>query len=462
MRTRLCVTTPQRGFVLVAVLVVILLASMVAMSLMFRLRADETAASVSSRSEQAWLAAMSGVQEMIQVLSHSSPGTTDWQQNPQRFRNRLVAEDGSDRWYFTIYSAPLDDSESELRFGVTDEAAKLNVNTAHTAELSKIHRLSADQVQSLRDFIDTDTGSRSGGGEQAYYSALARPYNVRNGPLNTLEELLLVRGFNTRVLYGEDSNRNFRLDPNEDDGDQTPPLDNSDGRLDLGVSRWMTVSSYDLNTDNKGMRRTDLNNPQSPFPPVEMPAGFTNFVAAIRAQHLRFEHVSHLLGARVKIKDDKGREQELESGIGKTELGALLEHFTTTREYRLPGLINVNTASVEVLATVPDIDEPLAEAIVSARRALSADRRTTIAWLFQEDVVDAERFKRIAPYLTARGLQFSGHVVGFGMPSGKYRVLDVVVDLATERPSVLYLRDITSLGAPFEFNSVQEKEGLGG
>ena len=68
----------SQGFVLVAVLVVIMLASMVAISLMFRLRAEETAAAAGAGSEQGWAAAMSGVYEAMRLARQSVPGELDW------------------------------------------------------------------------------------------------------------------------------------------------------------------------------------------------------------------------------------------------------------------------------------------------------------------------------------------------------------------------------------------------
>ena len=39
------------------------------------------------------------------------------------------------------------------------------------------------------------------------------PYRAKNKPLDTVEELLMVKGFDGRILYGEDYNRNGYLDP---------------------------------------------------------------------------------------------------------------------------------------------------------------------------------------------------------------------------------------------------------
>ncbi len=443
---------PQ-AFILVAVLVLIMLISMIAVSLMFHLKAEDTATHAGAGSEQAWSAAMSGVQEAFRLAASATPGSTDWEDNPRALKDKLVFDDGSDRWYFTVYSAASsDDALHELRYGLTAESGKLNINAAHSTNLVDLPRMTPALVAALRDFIDFDDDLRPEGAEQEYYDTLPVPYEVRNGPLETLDELLLVRGFTPSLLYGEDSNMNWRLDLNENDGDERFPSDNSDGKLDRGLSPFLTVSSYEFNEDNDGIPRTDLNHPMDPLPDVEFPAAFTNFISLLRTNKLRLNHAADLLEGTIKIKDDKGKEIEVASGIDADNLPQVLDLFTAGSEERFDGLVNINTAPIAVLRTVPGIDEPLAESIVSARRSISPERRTTIAWLFQEGVVDAPLFKQLAPFLTARSFQYSFHVVGYGLPSGRYRVLDVIIDLAGDKPVVSFLRDLTKLGLPIPLN----------
>ena len=439
----------RNGFILVAVLVLIMLISMIAVSLMFQLKAQDTATHAGAGAEQAWSAAMSGVQEAMRLVAKAKPGSIDWEDNPRALQDRLVFDDVSERWYFTVYSATSsDDALHELRYGLTAEAGKLNLNAAHSTNLIELPRMTAPLIAALRDFIDIDDAIRPEGAEQEYYDTLPRPYSVRNGPLETLDEVLLVRGFTPSLLYGEDSNMNWRLDLNENDGDERFPSDNNDGKLDRGLSPFVTVSSYDLNEDNQGIPRTDINHPNDPLPNVEFPAALTNFISILRTNKLRLAHAAELLEGKIKIKDDKGKEIEIASGVGRDELPQVLDLFTASPESRFDGLIDINSASIAVLRTIPGIDEPLAESIVSARRSISPERRGTIAWLFQEGVVDAAQFKQLAPLLTARSFQYSFHVVGYGVPSGRYRVLDVIIDVAGERPRISYLRDLTKLGMP--------------
>jgi type II secretory pathway component PulK len=439
----------QPAFVLVSVLVVVMLSSMVAVSLLFRVRAETVATATTAGTEQAWSAAMSGVEETIRQVAAALPGTTDWQDNPRVFKDRLVFEDGSDRWYFTVCSPSVDDALRELRYGPTDEGGKVNINASHTTNLLHLPRMTSALVAALRDFIDFDDVVRQDGAEQEFYDTLPVPYSVRNGRLDSVDELLLVRGFTPALLYGEDANMNWRLDPNEQDGNERFPPDNNDSRLDLGLRQYLTAVSYDPNQDNDGVPRTNLNNARERLPGVTLPEAVTNYIAALRANKVRVGHAADLLEAKLTIKNSSGRPVEIASGVGKEELPRILDLFTATSAAGFEGLLNVNTASIAALQTVPGIDESLAEAILSTRRSISPEHRTTIAWLFQEGLVDAPLFKQLAPYLTARALQFSCHVVGYGLPSGRYRVLDVLIDLSGGKPRIAYLRDITRLGLPF-------------
>ena len=443
-----------RGFVLVAILVVVLLASMVAMSLLFRVNAEQTATSASTGGDQAWAAAMSGIQEALRAAQASVQGaeTVNLEENPSLFRERLIYHDGADAWYFSVFAPSSDELRVEPRFGLADEAGKLNLNLADEAVLGKLPRMTPLLTAAALDFIDLDNTPRSEGAEQEYYDALPQPYLIRNGPLETLDELLLVRGFNPALLYGEDANLNFRLDPNEDDGEEQFPPDNKDGRLDVGLVPFLTVSTYEPNVDHQGFPRLNINERAGALP-EGLPPALTNYLVVLRENRIQLAHAVQLLDASAKFKESGGAEIEVHSGVGKMELAMVLDRLTADPATRLTGLINVNTAPMVVLQTVAGIDELLAESIISTRRNLALEQQKSTAWLYQEGLVDAAKFKEIAPRLTARSFQFSFKVVGYGVPSGRYRVLDVGIDVGGNKPSITRLRDITRLGLPFPIDT---------
>jgi len=57
-------------------------------------------------------------------------------------------------------------------------------------------------VDSLIDWIDEDDKESDFGAESGYYQSLAKPYSCRNGPVQYIEELLLVKGITPELLFG--------------------------------------------------------------------------------------------------------------------------------------------------------------------------------------------------------------------------------------------------------------------
>jgi hypothetical protein len=113
-----------------------------------------------------------------------------------------------------------------------------------------------------------------------------------------------------------------------------------------------------------------------------------------------------------------------------------------------------------VLQTIPGINEAKAELIIQTREALSAELKRSPAWLYSEGVLTAEEFQRAVPHITTRSLQYRFNVVGYALPSGRYRVYEVVIDTADKEPQIIYLRDITRFGLPFALPSAEETQDV--
>ena len=135
------------------------------------------------------------------------------------------------------------DDDRACAYGLVDEASKLNLNTASARMLSMLPGVTPELAAAIVDWRDADSAVTPGGAEGEYYLLLSDPYQCKDAPLETVEELLLVKDATKGVLYGEDANRNGVLDPNEDDGVASDPPDNRDGRLDRGLGPFVTVYS---------------------------------------------------------------------------------------------------------------------------------------------------------------------------------------------------------------------------
>lgn len=477
----------SRGVILVAILVVTVLSAMVAGSLLFRVHAEVAAASASSQGEQAYQAAMSGL-ETVMALFNPEDETEEtsaiakrtlilsdptlWFDNPDLFRNRLVIDDGSNRWYFSIYSQSHIDPNN-VRYGLTDEAGKININTADEAVLAGLPGMTPELTDALLDYRDEDEDTRNEGAEQDYYDRLPQTYAIKNGPLTTMEELLMVKGFNASIVYGEDANLNGLLEPNEDDGNQTFPPDDNDGELNAGMYGNATTFSYSVEVDREGNSRANINGSSNALSKAGLSSQTVQFIQAYRGDGKQFTHPSQLLNMSYTTRGSQGGRgrggrggrgggsspRTLSSGVTESNLDVVMDKLTTAPNARIPmpGLINVNTASAATLSALPELDASQATQIIETRANLDAEQLSTTAWLVSEGVVDADTFKTLAPRLTSRGYQYRLKIIGFGVPSGRYRIVEVVIDIGQNEPRVLYMRDITRLGAPFPLTPESEE-----
>jgi len=60
-------------------------------------------------------------------------------------------------------------------------------------------------LDALKDWLDPDDETSGFGAENSWYHALPKPYDCRNGPMLSLDELSLIRGFTPKLLMGSDN-----------------------------------------------------------------------------------------------------------------------------------------------------------------------------------------------------------------------------------------------------------------
>ena len=440
----------DNAIALVGVLVIVGLLSMIAISLMFRMQAAATAAASTLRSEQAWVVALSGLDRAIDVVSDSSRTTEGWIDNSTDFEHQLVYDDGSDQWYFSVFRRGVLETD-EIIFGVVDEASKLPLNATNVLQLMKVPHMTLPAVEALADFVDGDSIARDNGAEQDSYDLLPVPYSIPNKPVSFLDELLLAQGVSAAHLYGEDANRNHKLDVNENDADALFPPDNQDGTLSGGLHRFFTLHSRDWNVNRNNQPRLDINTVALDPEPAGLTDETVAFLEAKRKAGQPLASLADLANATLIVTEENQAQRELKSGVGTGDLSQLLDRFTTDPKKIRLERVNINTAPVSILAQVDGIDEALANTIVSARQGLSPEASRSIAWLLEESLLDADQFKQIEPFIAARSFQFHIQVIGYALPSGRYRVLESIVDLIGSEPRVLYIRDLTKLGVPYPF-----------
>jgi len=274
--TRSVPATNRRGSVLVIVLVVVVLLALAAYSYSQLMLTEMEASIMYASDAQARAMCDSGVEYVATLLGNrSQPSMSEQslQHNPPLFQGVLVTDSGHarGRGRFSIISPVEQDSEARtIRYGLMDESAKINLNVLKTklkltddearTLLMGVPGMTEDVADAILDWIDTDENELPYGAEAEYYESTGLPYSCKNGPLETVDELLLVRGVTPELLYGEDANRNGLLDPNENDGNASPPLDNADGILQHGWIAYFTVKSKESNLRADGTKKININN----------------------------------------------------------------------------------------------------------------------------------------------------------------------------------------------------------
>jgi hypothetical protein len=202
--------------------------------------------------------------------------------NPMMFQAQLVLDDPDPnlRGRFTVM-APLLDAEGYpggLRYGLENESGRININAllwlesqpamqgAGRSLLMALPNMTEDVADAIMDYIDEDAEPREFGAEDEYYFELDPPYLAKNAPLDTVEELLLVRGVTPQLLFGADANRNGMLDPGEaaaaaelEATAGTVALDTSMGSMDRGWSAYLTLWSMEKNANALNEPRIFIN-----------------------------------------------------------------------------------------------------------------------------------------------------------------------------------------------------------
>ena len=443
---------PRRGVVLLAVLVVIVLLSLAAYQYSDMMLAEYKASVNAHHAAQARAFADSGIAYAAILVSTSDNIATvngNIYDNPTSFRDVVVGADDaknvSGRFWLIAPPDPSDTANTGTwRSGVTDEAGKININGVMRLDptgevlhnmLLKLPNVTDDLAAPLVDWVDADDTARQNGAESDYYSGLVPAYRAKNGPLDSIDELLLVKGINRDILYGNDLNVNGIQDANE--------TVNTDG-YSRGLAAYLTVQSREQNTDPKtGLALTYINGsdlsalfeslaasigddnlakfiimyeqygPSNPTGQTQSTANSLKAVAKAlqgkggggkggggstpptvqgnlsswspdftKKASQKISSFFDLVNAQVSIagKDPKKGPTVIyksplsDAGTRRELLPKLFQAATIFQESDLPARINVNSAPQAVLAALPDLTDSDVQTIMSVRPALGADQ----------------------------------------------------------------------------------------
>lgn len=422
----------NQGIILVVVLWILVILTVLALSFTHSMVVEYRISANGIDKLKTMELAKSGIERAIAEVAQDSTDigtlTSRWRVNNDGFQNITLGE-GT----YTLFYPDLSSPDAKQGYGLTDENSKLNLNSATKSMLMRLPGADEIMADSIIDWRSATAKASTYGAKDEYYTQLNPPYKCKNGPFDTLEELLLVKGLTPQILYGEDANLNGILDPNENDGDANFPPDNADGKLDRGWYPYITVCAYDMNAALDGTRRININQASSSQLRRLTQYGLSNsdisnIVSYRRRNNNRFSNLGDLLNV---------------TGMTNQKFGAISDYITTTNNEKLTGLINFNTAPKEVLELLPGMTPDIADTVIAKRTG------TTGAFNNLGDIAETigkSSFQQLSDYVTVRSSQFTIQAVGRLTGKSGYTRLLAIIDRAVSPTRILYYRDISNLG----------------
>ena len=410
---------PRRGIVLVVVLVVVAMLALAAYTFAGLMVTHYGAAKLSGRQLQSRALVESGMEAVRLYLMQDDAARSDAGghfNNPSYFQGIpvLIHDDASQRADFTVLVSNLDDDGNlgGVRYGLEDESTRLNVNALVTIDgiaenagrdlLMALPGMTEDVADAILDWMDEDDEPREYGAESSYYQTLKPPYYAKNGPLDTVEELLLVRGVTPQLLFGTDTNRNGMVDSHETSGSTasgtgssaatTQTVNASVGSMDRGWSGYLTLHGMEKNVTSLGAPRIDLNmdDLEALYDSLSttLNADWAKFIILYRQNgpsdsseagediattgdldltkegSNKLTQVLDLVGAKVQVPAAGGGEAKIVMPVFPETLAEmmvymplLMDNVAVNAQPTIPGRININQAPRAILMGIPGMEE---------------------------------------------------------------------------------------------------------
>jgi len=484
------------------VLVVVAMMSLTVGSYLALMQNEHTATRYGGRRLQARLLVESGVEYLQTILAQTEDeierqgGLSD---NSELMQSILVVEDSlSDfRGRFTILVSDRENGfYDDLRYGIENESAKLNLNTLiedddvenDTARerLLAIPGIDSAEADAILDWLDEDDSPREFGVEQSHYQDLSPSYQPRNSSLTALDELLMVHGVTPELLYGFDTNRSYVVDAQEQRArGALEQIDNNDGEMNRGISAYLTLHSLERleasdGEDKININGVDLEQLYEDLRKVTSEAG-AKFIVAYRqngpatkeatgetlsAASLAIDwekeataeiaSLFDLIDARVSVQTKEGEPAKIlnspwqdDPATYRNGFRDLLDHVQIDDAKQIAGRININQATRPVLKSIPGMTDIVVDQILSQResesRGAGAEANHPV-WILTKGIVTLEEMKQLAPYVTTGGDVYSAQVVGYFEGTSPRARAEVILDRTEEKPKIVSWEDLSQLG----------------
>ena len=199
--------TRRSGIALIMVMLVILVLAVLAGGFAYSVKVEATLARNASHDQDFEWLGRSGVELARFVLAQQIPN------EPYDALNQKWAGGpaGTNEALASVSLTDVRLGSGTFNVKIVDCERKLNINIADPSRLTRaLHLCGVDATEagqisdSIQDWIDRDDQPRLSGAESDFYLSLSPPYQAKNGPLDDLSELMLIRGVVPEMFTGTD------------------------------------------------------------------------------------------------------------------------------------------------------------------------------------------------------------------------------------------------------------------
>lgn len=388
----------ERGAVLIVTLGVLAMLVAIVTAIAASQRVDALAQANRMQLRRARLAADAGVQRAmaeIELLLQNQEESVNLTQNWAE-----VGQKGSES--FVI-------GNESFRMEILDAASLININTASEQQLQRLP-LTTEQIDSLLDWREAGLQPRPEGGKDEYYNQLPNPYNAKLGRLDSVEELLLVKGFTPETLY------------TRQDGIQSTVV------LVQGGPEDQPILSDILTADSNSPASTGLVariNVNTATLQQLIQRGISAQFAALIIQRRNTQGTFANLGDVLRM-----------PGISTNDARAVVDGLT------VPGLstegkINVNTALEATLNSIPNMQPDITSAILSRQQS----GITALSELFDVPGVTPQTMADLVDLVSTTSQTFIVRVIG---TAGDATVaLQATIGVQNNHPRLLKVQEMS-------------------
>jgi len=255
----------EDGVALLIALLFVVLLTVLVVEFVYETQVEATHTAGHQRSTEAMLTAKSAIAMSMSLLESDLYQQAGIAQAPGQNTSGIPQSFGAGYDGFDEYWAagvPFQErNNAVMQCSITDEFGKLNINALINAQtgqeqpiliealriLFESRAIETDPVDAILDWIDIDESPRPGGVESDYYQSLEVPYASRNGPMDSIEELLLIPGLTPDAYFGDPLTEKLPL------SDLLTVHGDRFGDINLNTSQWELLDALGVAIGQNGL-----------------------------------------------------------------------------------------------------------------------------------------------------------------------------------------------------------------